>query len=120
MQLVDLKLIQSLWTSWHFVSGLTNCVLQASKATARECFYTFGSHKRNTFALLLQLDFPFIETHRCKEIHFHIRLKETWKHKDHDYNDIDYEVTRRMRSAESRQRKSIEVIDDMVSDEVGT
>ena len=61
-----------------------------------------------------------METYRCKEIHFHIRLKETWKHKDYGFNDIEYEVDRRKRSAESRNKtaETIEVIDDMMSDEV--
>ena len=68
----------------------------------------------------LQFEFPFVETYRCKEVHFHIRLKETWKHKDYCYNDIEYEVDRRKRSAESRQKAAatIEVIDDLISDEV--
>ena len=74
----------------------------------------------NYFAL--QLDFPFVESYRCKEVHFHIRLKETWKHNDYGYNDIEYEISRRQHSAESRQRQyeAIEVIDDMVSEEVSS
>ena len=61
-----------------------------------------------------------METYRCKEVHFHIRLKETWKHKDYCYNDIEYEVDRRKRSAKTRQKvaETIEVIDDLMSDEV--
>ena len=43
-----------------------------------------------------------------------------WKHKDYGFNDIEYEVDRRKRSAESRNRtaETIKVIDDMMSDEV--
>ena len=37
---------------------------------------------------------PFVEVHRVKEVKFRPRAMTTWKHKDHDFNEIDYQMTR--------------------------
>ena len=67
----------------------------------------------------LQFDFPFVETHRCKEINLHVRLKETWKHMDYGFDEIEYEMDRK--NWENRQKKkemlhrskSVDVIEEL-------
>ena len=74
-----------------------------------------------------QFAFPFVETFRCKEINFHIRLKETWKHTDYDFSEIDYEMARRERDQPHKLERvqSVDLIEDLLmedsdSDEEGS
>ena len=56
-----------------------------------------------------------MQTKRCREVRFHVRSNETWKHKDHNFSEITYEIDRNRRKSEFGNRsKSMEmVVDDL-------
>ena len=43
------------------------------------------------FAMFFQLELPFMESIRCSEVKFFLRIGTTWKHTDHTFNEIRYQ-----------------------------
>ncbi|KAL5007346.1 hypothetical protein ScPMuIL_016152 [Solemya velum] len=39
-------------------------------------------------------DFPFVEVRRVREVRFRARLPTGWNYNDHNYNEIDYEMSK--------------------------
>ncbi|XP_071101915.1 ceramide kinase-like protein [Haliotis cracherodii] len=93
----------------HLCDGNMDLVLV--KDTDRKEFIRFLRRHGNAKN---QFDFPFIEVHRVKEVRFRPRLPTSWKHRDHSFSEIDYEMSR-LKSRKSS--KSAEVLNDFDLDE---
>ncbi|KAK6178105.1 hypothetical protein SNE40_012934 [Patella caerulea] len=64
-----------------------------------------------------QFDFPFVETFRVKEVRFRPRFPSSWNYKDHDFNEIDYEMSKVNRNQINNRSKSMQVITDLDSED---
>ena len=53
----------------------------------------------------MQLDLPFVEAHRCREVQFALRVGTTWKHTDHGFSEIDYELSKATAEKDPDARK---------------
>ena len=53
----------------------------------------------------MQLDLPFVEAHRCREVQFALRMGTTWKHTDHGFSEIDYELSKATAEKDPDARK---------------
>ncbi|XP_060598837.1 ceramide kinase-like protein [Ruditapes philippinarum] len=54
-----------------------------------------------------QLDFPFVEVLRVKEVRFRLRLPTGFKYNDTNFNEIDYELERRKNLIDNASKSDI-------------
>ncbi|CAH1789548.1 unnamed protein product [Owenia fusiformis] len=90
----------------HLADGCMDLVLVRN--TERKDFIRYLKRHGNSKN---QFDFPFVEVHRVKDLRIRGRLGTTWKHKDWDFNEVQYEMKKLELSVISE--RSMEVVNDL-------
>ncbi|XP_064647971.1 ceramide kinase-like isoform X2 [Lineus longissimus] len=95
----------------HLADGCADLVLVNGGDTSRKDFIRFI--KRHGSASKNQLDLPFVEAFRVKEVLFHQRMATTWKHKDHSYSEIENEMKKQEKHKNKKRNSMVQIIDDL-------